>query len=1435
MKSYEKLLEIVNSEADLEEYLADESLKARGLLADESGAIGTGYANSEYLYQLSRIRQNVLGWYDFDPKGSLLEIGAECGALTGLFCEKVGVVVSYEPDENKCSINRTRNKKYTNLTVISHMLSNRNSLGSIVKSSARTLYDYITIIGGFNEEKLEIATSHLKPNGHLIIAVDNKYGICRWSGTKDNSLDNAPLGYDDKTKLYSRKEITEVLKNAGLEPENFYFPTPDFRFPLEVYSEESLPGKNSIKHATPSFDQDKILSLNEPQMIDQLIEDGLFEDFANSYVIISRNNQKNIETVVDNISNVVGTSNSVTGQNESLLYVKYNSTRRPEYQLSTEIREVYELRGKIRKKRKTVNKYVTKKPITSKAVSQIKQIEKNYESLQNYYNNIEVLPFKVEQGEIGSNALKRPQISFEYVDGESVLAGLDFEKDSLDTIYSRLKKEMNILFDIREDRISDFVSTADFEKVFPGKQVSGKAVKPCNFDTIFSNFIRVKKNKSDEKDSIICIDYEWVWDFPVPINFLKYRMIHYLYEENESYLANRVSFEDFVSFLNLSDDELKTYAAMELDFQHFAHGENLRYIYTEGFKRRMLTSEKAFQLIDSKDTHICNLEAQMGELRDAIEDLKEYNQKQESKLIKTSDELADHIAMVQNRDEQIQSQNEYIQSLEGRVAFLTRCIKNPFYGLYSVFRRGPASIRRRLDEKKAVKAAEEKARLDELRFKELLDITEGDYQSWIERREAKYEARHDSYDQKLMLQAFSYAPKISIVIPVYNVEDRHLLPCIDSVKAQTYSNWELILVDDCSTLESVGKTLKKLERKYRRDPRFIIKYREENGGISNCTNTGIEMATGDYIAFMDCDDTIAPFALYEVVKMLNSDNNGESLGSYDFVYSDEDKLSDDGTRRHSPFFKPDWSPDTLMSYMYTSHLGVYRTDLVKELGGLRSEYDGCQDYDLTLRFTEKTNRIGHISKILYHWRERDESTALSPESKSYIKERVKKMKEDTLERRGLTGEVEWLEDIYQYRVKYIPKDNPLVSIVIPSKDNPDILTQCLTSLTDITNYRNYEIIVVDNGSNDENRAAYQKLLDDIKREKNLNTKYLYAPKDFNFSFMCNIGARSANGEYLLFLNDDIEIINSEWLERMVGATELPQVGAVGAKLLYPDTTLIQHAGVISIESGPVHEFARMDDTENYYFNRNRLDFDTLAVTAACLLVKKTKFEEVGLFDEELAVAYNDVDLCFKLAEKGYHNVIRNDVILYHHESISRGDDAMDPEKFARLMREQDKLYDKHPEYKRWDPYYNVNLVQTDCDFSINYDGDSDYGFIRTEVSKYKADDTIRYGIDVARYDWCVYIEGWAFKTGFNDNINLDTKIVLVGEKVSYVLNTVHVRREDVVETFSDENCITFCGFKSRISRGALEPGTYDIQVLVNNQISGNESFAGDEKITLQIN
>ena len=667
------------------------------------------------------------------------------------------------------------------------------------------------------------------------------------------------------------------------------------------------------------------------------------------------------------------------------------------------------------------------------------------------------------------------------------------------------------------------------------------------------------------------------------------------------------------------------------------------------------------------------------------------------------------------------------------------------------------------------------------------------YQDWMKNNEKMTEYPDGS--------EFSYRPLISVVVPVYNVSEHMLKECIMSVISQSYENWELCLADDASTMPEVKKCLKKFEE----NDRIKIKYREKNGHISRCTNTAIEMAEGEYIAFMDCDDVLAKNALYEVVKLLNENK------SFDFIYSDEDKLSEDGRYRHQPHFKPDWSPDTMMSLMYTCHLGVYRKKIGDELGWLRTGFEGAQDYDFTLRFTEKTDNIGHIPKILYHWRERKESTAINPEAKGYIVEATRKAKTEALLRRGYEAELEWVDNIYQFRVNYKPVGNPKISVIIPSKDNFEVYKRCIDTLTEKTLYKNYEIITVDNGSNESNKYKYEQYI------KEKGHTYIYEPMEFNFSRMCNLGVQNSTGELILLLNDDMEIINGMWMERMAGHALLPYIGAVGAKLLYPDSTLIQHTGVFSFDSGPSHALCRYDDNIIFNFCRNKIEYNYSAVTAACLMVTRKKYIEVGGLDESFAVAYNDVKFCFDLLEKGYYNVVRTDAVLYHHESLSRGSDVLDKAKYERLVKERHKLYDSHPSLEGKDPFYNPNLTMRrgDCtvEGKVEYaESDSKKSYVHDmSVFDIKKDNCIKAEIEnLIVTNVHIVIGGWCAIEGSKHNNSSKTKLYLVGDDKAYYYKTEKVYREHMNELTGIAGRVNLCNFKTYIDASLLPEGDYKI-------------------------
>lgn len=564
-----------------------------------------------------------------------------------------------------------------------------------------------------------------------------------------------------------------------------------------------------------------------------------------------------------------------------------------------------------------------------------------------------------------------------------------------------------------------------------------------------------------------------------------------------------------------------------------------------------------------------------------------------------------------------------------------------------------------------------------------------DYQMWIQQNE-----NWDIVSIKKEIDKFSFKPKISILMPVYNVEKKWLEKCIQSVQAQVYPNWELCMADDCSTDKNVRPILEKYASS---DERIKVVFRTENGHISRATNSALEIATGEFVALLDNDDELAPIAFYEVVKALNK--NPE----LDLIYSDEDKIDMEGNR-FDPAFKPDWSPDLLLGTNYISHLGVYRRSIVKEIGGFRPGFEGSQDYDLVLRFTEKTqaSRIYHIPKILYYWRILPSSTAADQSTKVYAFEAGLKAVQEALIRRNIKGIAHHAAGNGLYDVEYTVLEEELVSIIIPTRNGYDDMLRCLKSIVSKTSYSNYEIIVADNGSTDENmEKLYRKFKD--KLHNRFHVESIDIP--FNYSRINNLAAKVAKGKYLLFLNNDTEVITPEWITKMVSFAQFERVGVVGAKLYYPNQT-IQHAGVIVGLGGAAghchHTYPKGDFG---YFGKLEINVNYLAVTAACCMIRKSDFEKLGGFEEKLTVAFNDVDLCLREYEAGHDNVWLHGVELYHYESQSRGYENT-PEKQARFEQETRFMENRWGKYIKNDPYYNPNLSRIGGHFGIRLQNES---------------------------------------------------------------------------------------------------------------------------------
>lgn len=528
-------------------------------------------------------------------------------------------------------------------------------------------------------------------------------------------------------------------------------------------------------------------------------------------------------------------------------------------------------------------------------------------------------------------------------------------------------------------------------------------------------------------------------------------------------------------------------------------------------------------------------------------------------------------------------------------------------------------------------------------------------------------------------------PKISVCVPVYNPSRQFFDELVASVKAQTYPGWELCLANASDDAPYIAEILQKY-------PDERILYKEvANEGISENTNRAAAMATGEYLAFLDHDDLLSPDALYQIAKRIA---NTEA----EFLYSDEALFDTDYMRPTAAHFKPDYSPQYLLNVNYIAHLAAVKKDLFRRVGEFRAAFDGSQDLDLYLRILEETQSAAHIRRVLYYWRQHAGSTSTGVDAKPYVTEAAKRAIDEHLARIKVRGKAVDGKFPSTYKVDYAIRGLPQISIVIPSHEHVPDLDRCIRTLYNISQYRHFEVLVVENGSQTvETFAYYQKLTETYPACKVL----VYEEKGpFNFSRVCNFGARQAKGDYLLFLNNDTEAINPGWLGEMLQLAQLQDVGAVGALLYYPDDT-VQHAGVVvglGGYAGHSHKYAQKG-ASGYMFRQACVQ-ELSAVTGACLMVKRRVFEEVGGFDAGFAVAYNDVDLCLRLRAKGYTNLFTPYAELYHHESKSRGSDE-EGEALRRFESEQGKLLERYGEELLHDPYYSPWLTYDREDFSEN--------------------------------------------------------------------------------------------------------------------------------------
>ena len=962
-----------------------------------------------------------------------------------------------------------------------------------------------------------------------------------------------------------------------------------------------------------------------------------------------------------------------------ILYVKNNSERAKEFQLKTIIYE------------KNNQKFVKKEALTIEARKHLFNMKKNYERL-----TASTIDSKIKFAKILEET--ENSLTFEFIEGISLeqkfLTALEKSNQVankvIDTYLSLLKNSF------KTTKFSHTLITKEYKSIFGTQNYNELENELCfdgitNIDIILSNIIY-------KDEEIYFIDYEWTYNISLPIDYTIYRILEIL-ENNYKKYTPTLKFKNNLLFHKMERHFVEEYV-MHDSFYHQKHQySKMNYqvikqinihvarinelnieIQTANEKVQYMANEleKTQQELHSK-LHVAHQEIQirgsaLDELRSDIEKLNQRIQKQidelsrkDTGIIELSNDLVYARNIVELRDQQLSFKNQ-------QISFLNEL-----------------TLKRRVKQKMKKVIPNKILKLAGFQPYEEIIFSEDNFPKEIKKDAIQsstptyvYHRPEITTDIQNKINNFEQKPLISIIMPVYNIEPKWLDIAIHTILDQWYENWELCIADDKSTNPKTIEYLQQID-----NPKIKITYLEKNLNISGASNAALALAKGEYIALMDNDDEITPDALYEIVKAIN-------IHKAEFIYSDEDLVTEDGHYTYA-HFKPNFSPDLLMSHNYITHFACFKRSLLNEVGYFDPEHNGAQDFELFLRLTEKASNIYHIQKVLYHWRMLPSSTSVNTGVKPEALEAGRMALEKALRRRGIEGIVENTPVSHYFRVRYKIINEPLISIIIPFKDKPELLEMCINSVVNKSTYKNYEIIGISNNSEDKNTF---KMMDSLEA-KDPRVKFYEYNVDFNYSDINNHAVNTyAKGDHILLLNNDIEVIEPTWLEAMLEHSQRDNVGCVGAKLYYPNDK-IQHAGVIMGLGGFAgHSHKMYNRDEKGYFNRLNVVQDLSAVTAACLMIKKSLYQEVdGLDAINFKVAYNDVDFCLRVLEKGYYNIFTPFAELYHHESISRGYEDT-PEKLARFDQEKASLFERHKDIlQNGDPYYNPNLTLDREDFT----------------------------------------------------------------------------------------------------------------------------------------
>ncbi len=1192
-------------------------------------------------YHLSPQRSSLLRPLKIHQCSSVLELGAGCGAITRYLGENIPHVIALEGSKQRAKLAALRCKDLNSVQVV---VSNFKDIEFNQKFDAVTLIGVIEYSGLYlhsqnpYQKTLEIAKHYLKDDGILILAIENKLGLKYWARCSEDHtglLFDGIEGYvkEKKIQTFGKRELENLLKLAGFDSFKFLYPFPDYKLPEVLLNIDEA-----------------YLQRDKPWLYQWLgycnsrdYRHSKLENF-HEFLVAKQLEHNGLWSEMSNSFLVLASSSS--NKIDSYLdlnCIAYKYSVKRYKQFMTQVSLCQGMDGSLK---------VVRKPI---------------------YPSLAAVPEKANS----DNELKHyPNETTDFVQGKPLMEQLVIslrsnEEDFKDTL------QKWYIFLVRESKRLNLKKTD-----LPGIYI----------DCTPWNLILT------EDDTIVYIDREWDYLNKVPVNFVVFRGLIYFYinifpwiEDALSPLLKEKNLKYFVKYcfklinLNIEDGDYLYFNELEFNLQRQTSYLSAK-TFDEYFKNInsvphvVLTRKK----LDNLEIAVQKSQTESEYFRSEWERLQSQLHQTELSLEQTELSLeqsrATVIAMESSKFWKMRTFWFRLRRTLGvsdnvnlSINRLGKNIKHVFYilknkGLRYAIARISKKIYLRLDNGSSS-----------------YEVLPDNYQRWLQQN---FPRESDLRKMAETVEIFPYQPVISVIMPTFNTSEHFLREAIESVINQVYPYWELCIADDASTQPHVKNIVEEYAAK---ETRIKVIIRTTNGHISNASNSALEMATGEFIALLDHDDLLTPDALYEVALLLNRHPEA------DMIYSDEDKI-DETNKVSSPYFKPDWCPDSFLSRMYTCHLGIYRRELVKKIGGFRVGYEGSQDYDLVLRLTEKTENIFHIPKILYHWRIHPQSAASGVEAKPYAYIAGEKALMDALQRRGENGIISGLPGFPGlYRVRYKIEDYKRVSIIIPTRDLGNILNNCLKSIFEKTVYPNYEVIVIDNGSTENDTVQ---IIDYWKSKEHERFSCYPLNIEFNFSKINNYAVAKAKGDYLLFLNNDIEVITEDWIDAFVEQAQRPSIGAVGGLLLYPDKS-IQHAGVVlGIGGVASHGHKKSPSTSPGYAGQLLTINNYSAITGACLMCRSEVYKAVGGFAEELAIAYNDVDFCLKLLGRGYRNIYLPHVVLYHHESKSRGSDDT-PKKLVRLTREAEYMKKKWGKILENDPCYNPNLTKSADDYSIN--------------------------------------------------------------------------------------------------------------------------------------